>query len=107
MEILKTLVGFSDEGSLFECDTILHDGEYWLVPEWLESPEAGHRRPARIIAMAGLRYQDMTGGWKQRFLLKDPMPKSVFDGRTPPQAAFGFRVVDLPEIFLEIPKGIH
>lgn len=107
MQIFKTLVGFSDAGNIYLCDTILFENEYWLVPEWLEAPALGEKRPARIIGLAGLKHQELGPEWPARFLLGYPMPRDVFEGRTPPETTSGLRVVERPEIVLTIPKGIH
>ena len=96
MKIVQTLVGFSDSGTLFNCDTIEHEGQFWLVPEWLEAPELGMKRPARIIPLARLRHQEMGSAYPQRFLLNDPMPRDVFEGRALPQLAKQFGVIDEP-----------
>lgn len=105
MKILKTLLGFEDSGNLFECDTIEHEGQFWLVPEWLEAPELGVKRPARMIPLARLRHQRMSAGWAQRFAVPDPVPRDVFEGHAPPEKAAQFGVIDQPDIEFQIPKG--
>jgi hypothetical protein len=109
MEVFHTLLGFSDGGELFNCDTIEHEGQFWLVPEWLEAPELGMTRPARIIPLAKLRHQKMGPNYPQRFLLNDPMPRDVFEGRAPPQLAEQFGVITEPQgIVIHFPaSGIH
>jgi hypothetical protein len=41
------------------------------------------------------------------FLLNDPLPKGVFEGHIPKGSEARYVVIEKPEIFLEIPKGLH
>lgn len=107
MKIYKTLVGFSDGGSLFECDTIRYEGQFWLVPEWFESPELGEKRPVRIVALASFQHQEMPSEWAAKFLVNEPVQRDVFEGRTLTTAISKFRVIEAPDIRISIPKGIH
>lgn len=98
--ILKTLLGFPGGSELFLCDTIEHEGALWLVPEWLEAPDLKVRKPVRIIRLSGLEYQQFQNPHPADFLLNDPIPKDVFEGRAPSVEGGPFLVVEAPEIVL-------
>ena len=95
----------SNEISLF--DTIRHDGKWWLVPRWLEAPTEGWKIPTRIILLDVLRHQDAPPDYPAKFLLNDPIPKSVLGGEIPKQPEGKYVVVERPDIRLDIPLGIH
>lgn len=82
MEVFKTLGSFEghDEGQLQLLDTIMHDGEWWLVASWLGRGNT-KEIPERIIKLGGLktRYQELTGE-QYRFILNNAIPYSLFRG---------------------------
>lgn len=101
MKILKTGVG-SDDGTIYTCDTIEHEGKLWLVPQWLDVPAKGVSKPRRIVRMDSLAHQPMTNpAYGMDYILNDYMPKAVLDGTAPPEQASQYEIVELPEI--EIP----
>lgn len=98
-QIFKTLMFFSDvaEGTLYQVDTIEYQGKMWLVPEWLDNPLAGLRKPTRIILLDVLPHQQSPGG-PTDFVLNAGIPKSVFDGQIPTQPEDLFVVIEGPDI---------
>jgi|SRR5271166_4034709 len=98
MKILKTGLG-ADEGGIFECDTIEYEGKVWLVPQWLDLPAKGVRKPRRIIRMDSLPHQKVTNSaYCLDYILNGYMPQAVLDGTAPPELAGQFEIVELPEI---------
>ena len=99
MEILTTIIFFSDipEGNIYKCDTIEYEGKMWLVPEWLDSPREGWRKPARIICLDVLPHQKSPGG-PSDFVLNGGIPKSVFDGQIPTPPEDVYIVIECPDI---------
>jgi len=98
VKIRKTIVGFDDSNSLLAVDTIEYEGKLWLVPKWLESPTEGWRQPAHIICLTTLPHEK----WGDRFLLRCPMPRAVFDGRRQQETKGEFVVVNLPDVRLPL-----
>lgn len=82
MEIVKTLVFFSgyDEGHSCLIDTVQHEGKWWLVGSWLEAIATRERMPELLVRLEGLQYQGVEGQ-PYRFVLNNPIPKSVLDGK--------------------------
>jgi len=104
MEILKTMIP-SAEG-LFLCDTIEHEGQLWLVPQWIDgTPTKGYSKPARIIRLTFLPYSQGLAGVSD-YLLRDPIPKSVWQqGIVPPELKNMYVVVENPDIVVLTPSG--
>lgn len=101
MTIFKTAVG-SDDGTVYTCDTIEHEGQLWLVPIWTEPPAPEKTKPARIILLDSLPHQTLDKMFgPHHIVLNVPIPKAVLDGRTPPEQAHGFVVKDWPDITIE------
>jgi hypothetical protein len=100
MQIFNTMIANDQEGTLFICDTIEHEGYLWLVPEWCSQTRPGVMWPRRIIRLSGLPYQTMSGeGFGgANFLLNAPIPKGILDGTIPSERAAPYVVQDLPPI---------
>jgi hypothetical protein len=83
MEVFKTYLFFedSDEGHAQLVDTIFHEDSWWLVGSWLAHAPTRTRVPERIVRLSGLRFQEVKGQ-PFRFLLNNPLPKSVLDGES-------------------------
>jgi hypothetical protein len=98
MSISKTGMYFSDvPAKLYRVDTIVYEGRPCIVPEWLDNPLGGWRKPARLICLDGLPYQATPGG-PVDFLLNVGIPKSLFYGESQPQPGDLFVVIEAPDI---------
>ena len=102
MADLKALLFHEDGSDPTLIDVIQHQGQLWLVPEWLVDPELRRRRPARIILMQRLRFQNV-GFLGADFLLLDPVPRAILTGQTPPEKALPHVVILEPDIVLTLP----
>ncbi len=80
MQIKKAMVGNAEGNEIWQCDTIEHEGQLWLVPEWLQCLEEGWMTPARIIRLTGLKFQTTPDGKFGDYVLNEPIPKSVLQG---------------------------
>jgi hypothetical protein len=107
VKVFKTFVSTEGSPDIFEMDTIEHEGKKWLVPEWLEAPTLGWKKPARIICLDKLAYQKAPEGFGARFVLNNPIPKAVLNGEIPIQLISLYLVIERPEIYVLIPKGVH
>lgn len=107
MKVFKTGIP-SDGGMIHKCDTIEHEGKLWLVPEWLDVPAQGVRKPRRMIRMDLLAHQKMKNpAYKLDYILNDYMPIAVLEGTAPPEQASQYEIVELPEIKIPIPPRTH
>jgi hypothetical protein len=89
--------GDSKDAGLNVCSTIRHEGKLWLVPEWFHNSATGKSKPARIICLDSLGYQNSNSPHYQYFL-NTILPKSVFDGVVPLQKSERFLIVEHPDI---------
>jgi len=95
MRVWKTIVQQADDGMLLACDTIEHEGKFWLVPEWLAGPIPGTERPARLVGLrAGLPLGNAGPDYPADFLLSIPLSRDTLAGGT----AQGFDVIIEPDI---------
>jgi hypothetical protein len=95
----------ADVHEIHICDVISHEGQFWLVPEWLDSQDGKWTKPARIVPLATMPHQQGTG--YPEFVVNDPIPKSVLFGRPSPEEAHKFAIVEYPEIVFPSRRGLQ
>jgi hypothetical protein len=106
--IFKTLLAIEGGGDkIFHMDTIDYKGKKWLVPEWLEAPTEGWKKPKRIICLDKLAHSKAPTGFEADFVLNYPISKSVLNGEIPIRLISVFLVLENPDIRFPIPKSIH
>lgn len=103
--MLKTAVVMG--GEIVQIDTILHENEFWLVPEWLLSTDKKEMRPARIIRLLSIPHQgDPFQVEPPQFSILHPLPEYVLSGLPPPQGSRPrFVVVETPDIWFQNPDA--
>jgi hypothetical protein len=94
------MVIIEENGSFQKVDTINYDNNWWLVPEWYDNKSKGWIMPKRIIQLDSLPHQVIDSGNPVDFVLDNPMPKDVFDGKTKKHKSKQFCVLIDPEIKL-------
>lgn len=99
-KVFTTLVSIDDSNELNHCDTIEWKGKKWLVPKWLVAPTEGWKKPERIICLDNLKHQKIGAGFGADYLLNDPLPRSVVEGRGPSPAEGSYDVIEAPDITL-------
>jgi hypothetical protein len=82
-------------------DTIEYQGEYWLVPCWLEALWDGWRMPAKIVCLSKLRHVQTPGGLGD-FKLLDALEPSTLTDPVEKLQANGYVVRERPDIRLPI-----
>lgn len=111
MKIEKTFVAVNDLANntsrIVIADTIEHEGKKWLVPEWLEAPSEGWKKPARIICIESLPYTRAPKNYPGDHLLTTPLSTDVLDGKSNTVEGVEIDVIEAPDITFPIPKGIH
>ena len=105
MKIFKTMVIV--DGAINQIETIEYEGYYWLVPDWLVSPDGKQMRPLRIISLATIPHTGKPEGAAPHFVVSGPVPKSVFDGVAPKGQEALFRIVEQPQIVFPNPSAFH
>lgn len=108
MKVRKAIViirnGASNE--IHSIDVVEYQGKFWLVPAWLDYPAQKATRPLRIVWLGTMRHHHMPGS-DPEFLVEDPVPSYVFDGRLPPEEASRYVVVESPELVLPRDESKH
>lgn len=84
-KIYSIIVKFTDDGSLAQCAAIRHEGKLWLVPEWIDDPDAPLMRPERIVCIDGLPLKQggTLGSRKFDWILRPEIPKALLTGPIP------------------------
>jgi len=99
--IRKTTVAIGS--AIREVDTIEHEGEFWLVPDWFESPDGKYLRPMRIISLSTIPHQETSQG----FLISSPLPKGVLLGHPPEGEEDRYLIHENPEIIVPNPDVLN
>jgi hypothetical protein len=94
-------------GAHWLMDTIEYQGRFWLVPAWLDRRSAGWTRPLRIVWLATGQHKRTKVNDQADFLVEEPIPKAVFDGRIPSQLTGKVAVIEAPDIKVYFPAGVH
>jgi len=110
MTALQAAVIISDEagkgGEIHKMDVIEFDGKFWLVPEWIDSPDKKVTMPARIVLLDVIPHE-RSQGKDYQFIVSGSVPKSVFEGRVPPELEDQYVVIERPDIRLPLPSATH
>jgi hypothetical protein len=89
---------------MFTVDVIEHEGEFWLVPGWLDNKVEGWSKPVRIIRLNSVPHQKTLGGKYSDFLVaSNAIPKAVLDGHVQFGSSGLIEVVESPDIRVVIP----
>lgn len=102
MKIFTALFSFEGESDLQKCEAILHEGMFWLVPAWTEESPDREPVPELLVGFPGIEHQ-VTLDWPMAdIILRNPIPRDVFEGRTDPGKDSGLVVFSRLE---EIPPA--
>ncbi len=106
MKIYKTMMSISDDpaggGNIYKADTIKHEGQMWIVPEWIDIEGEGWSKPARLILLDYLPHQVSNGDFGD-YILNSPIPISVWNGQVPPELKNQYIVIEAPD--LKVPRS--
>jgi hypothetical protein len=93
-------------GQIVQIDTIEYEGQFWLVPEWLLSPDGTEMRPARIIRLLSIPHEgDPRQKDPPQFVIPGPLPEHVLQGLPPLYARPKYEVVEAPDIWFQTPAA--
>jgi hypothetical protein len=98
-KILNAMISIENEG-VFVCECVEYDGKVWIVPEWKDYPAKGYSRPARIICLSNLPHTGRFSGVD--YVLRDPIPRAVYDGHPTEEQRKSYFVIENPEVFVDI-----
>jgi hypothetical protein len=101
-------VGIFVDDKLCAFDAIESEAGPLIVVLWFGNQAEGVRRPEYVIPLRSVRHQvDETGTGPVKYLVNDPMPKSLFDGSASRQQRRRFHVRSGPEIHFPIAQNRH
>lgn len=101
MRILKATLNLlgGDRPGIHHMDAIEHEGQVWLVPEWLDFHAEGVTMPARIVSLATIPH-DRTSVAGMEIVVSFPVPAAVFFGSLREDAERSYTVIERPDIRL-------
>ena len=107
MPLDKAMVSLTGDGLVASVECVSYAGAVWLVTMWNEAPREGWKTPKRTVRLDSLRWMPSNFAGC-RYLVKDPLPKALFEDPAPFAEAGPFAVDEAPpQIRVEIPTGIH
>jgi hypothetical protein len=105
MRQFRAMVIGVEDGAISQCDGIEFEGKLWLVPRWLDVPAQGVTKPVRLIRFDSIPHQHTPNSQYQvEYVINSPIPKELFDVRTPIQTLPGFEFVEMPELTFPLPS---
>ncbi len=92
--------------SLVLIDVIQYQNKFWLVPEWLDSPDGQWSRPRRIISVKKLQRYDLKaiGTEAADFALDETLAEDVLTGACSSGKASKYQIIDLPALRFRKPQ---
>lgn len=91
----KAMIAYAEDGQLGSVDCVSYAGAVWLVAMWNEAPREGWKTPKRTVRLDSLRWMPSSFAGC-RYLVKDPLPKALFEDPRPFAAAEPFVVDEAP-----------
>ena len=98
----KAIIVIAGDFSIQKCDVIELDGEFWLVPTWIVSPDGRQQRPERIVRLKWL-VSSPPNQPDHDFVVDGPIPRDVMYGPLPHAAGPQYDVRGLPDAVLTSP----
>lgn len=101
-------VGIFVSDKLCAFDAIECETGALIVALWFANQGEGVRRPEFVIPLKSVRHQVADNGTAPvKYLVNDPMPKSLFDGSASRQQRRQFHVRKGPEVHFPITQSRH
>jgi hypothetical protein len=92
---LRTAI-VNDEQRLLQLLVVSWRGRLWIAPEWIDDPDRGVQKPARLICLDTLGHRDHDDR-PYAYSLVAPIPRSILNGLHPAPQFLGFEVVEAPD----------
>ena len=101
----QVIFAYANAGpEMLRGDVVEHENQWWLVPRWLINTSVGKRQPERMIAIASFLPQPTKMGGC-RWMLRQPMPKFLFDDPAPKVEGTIYAVLLSPDVWFPLPSS--
>jgi hypothetical protein len=86
------------------CAAMSHEGEIWLVPDWIRSPRGRSAKPLRMIPLSKFPHKKFprTSEAFADYAIDGVVPKGLFDRRIPPVLSAAFGVLERPAVRVQM-----
>ena len=105
--LVTVMMGSDQDGKIYTLEAIKREDGLWLIPSWLENPAEGWKIPERIIRVAPSEYEELGGDYPAEYHTKHPIPTAVLNGQSQTVEGIYYDVVEMPDLRVQIPSGIH
>ena len=105
LEKLATVL--TPDGYLIRLSVIEFAENLWLVTKWMTHKTEPLKRPERLVQLIGLQFEATENPDKAGadYLVSEPIPKPILEGKTPIGASGKFVVLDKPNV--TFPSSTH
>ena len=94
---IKVNLPIEGDAAFYQCSAIEHEGEVWLVPNWIPLPSKGYTAPERMIPLRQFRHQLFENRYGD-LLLNIELPRALIDGPLSPELKAQFGVRERPQL---------
>lgn len=94
---------FIASDGIYTVNVIFWEGDFWLVPQWLDNPSEKWSKPARIIRLNSIPHQKCLGNQRGDFLIPPSVPKAAIFGPYPYAGPLPVVLVEAPDIQVVLP----
>jgi hypothetical protein len=103
--LLKVALYKEGDATMEICAAIRHEGEIWLVPDWIRSPRGRSAKPLRMIPLSKFRHKvfPQTSEAFADYGIDGLVPKALFDLQVSAPLSPAFGVLERPDV--KIPMG--
>jgi hypothetical protein len=86
------------------CAAMRHEGEIWLVPDWIRSPRGRSAKPLRMIPLSKFPHKKFprTSEAFADYAIDGVVPKGLFDRHIPPVLSAAFGVLERPAVRVQM-----
>jgi hypothetical protein len=104
--LLRVALYKDDNGPMVICAAIRHEGEIWLVPDWIRSPRGRSAKPLRMIPLSKFPHKEFpqTPEAFADYGIDGLVPKGLFDLHIPPVLSAAFGVLERPAIRVQMDR---
>ena len=96
---VRVMMPIEGETALYHCGAVEHEGEFWLVPNWIPFPSEGYAMPERMIQLKRFQHQlHESPNGDLDAMIGSPIPRALIDGPLSPELIARFGVLVRPEI---------
>jgi hypothetical protein len=102
--LLRVALYKEGDATMEICAAIPHEGEIWLVPDWIRSPRGRSAKPLRMIPLSKFPHKEFprTPEAFAEYGIDGLVPKALFDLQPSAPLSADFGVLERPDVKIRI-----